>query len=260
MKIALGIEYQGANYCGWQSQEHCISVQQHVEAALSNIANEKISVQCAGRTDSKVHAIGQVVHFETSVVRHDNAWVEGANTKLPKDIRVSWALPVPDEFNARFRAFARQYRYVIYNRSVQAAILAGRATWVRAPLNVEAMNAGAQYLVGEHDFTAFRAASCQASHAKREIQSLSVTRKGDFIFIDIKANAFLHHMVRNIAGTLLKVGKGQKEANWVESLLIGKDRSKSGMTAPAEGLYFVNAFYPEKYNIPINTLDNLLWN
>ncbi len=260
MKMALGIEYQGTQYCGWQSQEHCISVQQLIEAALSNIANEPVSVQCAGRTDTGVHAIGQVVHFETTVVRHDNAWIEGANTKLPRDIRITWLRQVPDEFNARFRAFARQYRYVIYNRNVQAAILASRATWVRQRLDENAMHQAAQALVGEHDFTSFRASSCQAAHANRDMQSISVIRNGDFIFIDIKANAFLHHMVRNIAGSLIKVGKGAKPIDWMAEVLDAKNRRLAGMTAPADGLYFVNAFYPEKYDLPENLLDTLLWN
>ena len=260
VKIALGIEYQGTNYCGWQSQKHCESVQQFVQSALSIVANEPIAVRCAGRTDTGVHAIGQVVHFETQANRPERAWIEGVNTNLPADIRVVWQKKVDDEFNARFSAFARQYRYVIFNREVHSAVLAKRVTWVREILDVEKMNVAAQTLLGENDFTSFRALACQANNANRNLQKISVTRNRDFIFVDIQANAFLHHMVRNIVGSLLKIGKGHKKTSWLVELLDLKDRSKAAMTAPADGLYFVNAFYPEKYNLPRNELTELLWN
>jgi len=259
-KIALGVEYQGTAYCGWQSQNHCDSVQQNVQQALSKVANEPIAVRCAGRTDTGVHAIGQVVHFETSANRPNQAWIEGVNTNLPFDIRIVWAMEVPDEFNARFSAVARQYRYVIFNRNVHSAVLAKRVTWVRRPLDENKMDQAAKTLLGEHDFTSFRALACQANHAIRTIQSVSVTRNGDFVFVDIQANAFLHHMVRNIVGSLLRIGQEQKQTNWLIELLALKDRSKAAMTAPADGLYFVNAFYPEKYNLPRNQLTELLWN
>jgi tRNA pseudouridine38-40 synthase len=258
-KIALGVEYLGTNYCGWQSQDHCLSVQECVQKALSSIANETIAVRCAGRTDTAVHAIGQVVHFETNAQRPDSAWIEGANTQLPHDIRIVWSRKVAEDFNARFSAVARQYRYVIFNRSVHSAVLTKRATWVRESLDVNAMNQAAQSLVGEKDFTSFRALACQASNAIRHLSSISVTRNGDFVFVDIQANAFLHHMVRNIVGSLLKIGKGHKKTDWIETLLLLKDRSKAGMTAPADGLYFVNAFYPDEYQIPRNELTELLW-
>lgn len=260
LKIALGVEYQGTAYCGWQSQKHCDSVQQNVQKALSKIANEFIAVRCAGRTDTGVHAIGQVIHFETNAIRPEQAWVEGVNTNLPFDIRVAWAMEVPEDFNARFSAVARQYRYVIFNRNVHSAVLAKRVTWVRKSLDAERMHQAAQTLLGEHDFTSFRALACQAKHATRNIQSISVTRSGDFVFVDIQANAFLHHMVRNIVGSLLRIGQGQKETDWLTELLALKDRSKAAMTAPADGLYFVNALYPDKYNLPKNELTELLWN
>jgi len=258
-RVALCVEYQGTNYCGWQRQIECESVQGHVERAISSIANEPIGIQCAGRTDTGVHSVGQIVHFDTSAERHLNAWVRGANTKLPFDIRIAWAKPVDSEFHARFSAVARQYRYVIYNRDVHSAVLAHRATWEPITLNEKAMHQAAQSLLGEQDYQSFRASACQASHAKREIQSISVKRQGDFVLIDIQANAFLHHMVRNIAGTLMEVGRGDRPIDWVSELLAIQDRTKAGPTAPAFGLYFVNALYPEQFNIPRVKLDEVLW-
>lgn len=257
--IAVGVEYQGTAYCGWQRQKHCDSVQQALESALSNIANEPIELSCAGRTDTGVHAIGQVAHFSTASVRPDKAWVQGVNTQLPSDVRVTWVKHMPQEFHARFSATARQYRYVIFNRNVHSAVLSGRVTWENRLLDEKRMHAAAQDLLGEHDFSSFRAAGCQARHARREIQSIAVSRVGAFVFIDIQANAFLHHMVRNIAGTLMEIGRHEKSTGWVKTLLERKDRTQAGMTAPAEGLYFVNAFYPEKWGVPKVVLSELLW-
>lgn len=259
MRIALGVEYQGGAYCGWQYQDHCDSVQKHLQSALSFIADESIEVHCAGRTDTGVHAIGQVVHFETKSTRLGRAWVQGTNTKLPYDIRVAWARTVSDDFHARFSAVARQYRYVIFNRPVHSAVLSGRVTWERQPLDEMAMHRAAQTLVGEYDFSSFRAAGCQANHAIREVQSVQVSRHDDFVFVDIQANAFLHHMVRNIVGTLLEVGRGEKPEEWLKTLLDKQDRTQAGVTAPAEGLYFVNAIYPEKFDMPKTELDAVLW-
>lgn len=256
MNIALGVEYQGTNYCGWQIQKHCNGVQKLVQQAISEVANEPITIYCAGRTDSGVHAIGQVVNFITTAKRPPNAWIEGVNTKLPRDIRIVWQTEVDNDFNARFSATARQYRYVIYNNKIASAILANKVTWEKSTLNYKLMNTAAQPLLGEHDFSAFRASSCQAPHAKRNIQQISVSTNANFIFIDIKANAFLHHMVRNIAGSLIEVGLIQKNANWLAELLLIKDRTKAGKTAPADGLYFINSFYHKKHNIPRNALDN----
>ncbi len=258
-KIALGIEYLGTNYCGYQRQLECPTVQGHLEAGLSSIANEPVGLICAGRTDTGVHAIGQVVHFELGVERPMKAWLQGANTKLPTDIRIAWAQEVVEDFHARFSAVARQYRYVIFNRSVNSAVLANRVTWLYSELDVEKMHLAAQSLVGYHDFSSFRASGCQASNALRTVEFISVSRKGDFVFIDIKANAFLHHMVRNIAGTLFQIGLSQKPVEWVAELLTLKDRTKAAPTAPPTGLYFVNAFYPEKFNIPLVALDEVLW-
>lgn len=259
MRIALGIEYQGGAYCGWQYQDHCDSVQKNLQSALSFIANKPIEVHCAGRTDTGVHAIGQVVHFDTKSTRLGRAWVQGANTRLPYDIRVIWSKSVSDDFHARFSATARQYRYVIFNRAVHSAVLSGRVTWERQALNEKLMHEAAQTLVGEFDFSSFRAAGCQASHAVREVQSVQVSRHDDFVFVDIQANAFLHHMVRNIVGTLLEIGRGERPVAWVKELLQKQDRTQAGVTAPAEGLYFVNALYPDEFELPRVSLDAVLW-
>lgn len=259
MKWALGVEYLGLAYCGWQKQRHCDSVQQHVETALSKIAAESVDVFCAGRTDTGVNAIGQVIHFETQAERPERAWLEGTNTHLPDDIRISWAKVVEPDFHARFSAVARQYRYVIYNRPNRSAILSGRVTWERVKLDETSMQQAANALLGEHDFSSFRAAECQASHARRNVQMIKVTRRGDMVFIDIKANAFLHHMVRNIAGTLIQIGRQQAPVDWVAELLALKDRTKATVTAPATGLYFVSAFYPERYTIPLLQPSEVLW-
>lgn len=259
MKLALGVEYLGSAYCGWQRQRHCDSVQTHVERALSSIAAETLEVACAGRTDTGVNAIGQVIHFETSAQRPLRAWVDGANTQLPDDIRIIWAQDVAEDFHARFSAFARQYRYVIFNRAVRSAVLSGRVTSERRPLDAVAMHNAAQALIGEHDFSSFRAAECQAAHARREVQKLTVSRRGDMVFIDIQANAFLHHMVRNIAGTLMQIGRGDAPVEWMQTLLKLQDRTQATVTAPASGLYFVNAFYPPQYEIPQVALNEVLW-
>lgn len=258
-KIALGIEYLGTNYCGWQRQKHCDSVQAQVEQALSQIAAEPIGLFCAGRTDTAVHGIGQVVHFETTAERPMQAWVRGTNTQLPGDVRVAWAKAQDNDFHARFSAVARQYRYVIYNREVNSAVLYNRVTWEPHLLDVEKMHLAAQSLVGENDYSSFRASACQANNAVREVQSLNVSRSGDMIFIDIKANAFLHHMVRNIAGTLIQIGRAQKPVEWVAEVLAMQNRRLAAPTAPASGLYFVNAFYPAEYEIPLVELDEVLW-
>ncbi|BBP46382.1 tRNA pseudouridine synthase A [Thiosulfatimonas sediminis] len=262
MRIVLGVEYQGGRYCGYQRQKHCPSVQAHLEQALSSIANQPIELYCAGRTDTGVHAIGQVVHFDSTAVRPQRAWIQGVNTQLPEDIRVVWMqemLGGPEGFHARFSAVARQYRYVIYNRQVHSAVLAGRVTHEAYRLDAPAMHLAAQALLGEQDFSSFRAAACQASHARRNVQSVQVSRSGDFVLIDIQANAFLHHMVRNIVGALIEVGKVHQGTAWIAELLALRDRTKAAPTAPAEGLYFVNAIYPDVWQIPQAQLDAVLW-
>jgi len=250
MRIALGIEYDGRDFFGWQSQIGLRTVQNCLEDALSKIADEPIKLFCAGRTDSGVHATAQVSHFDTQAIRSEQAWVVGTNTHLPPSITVCWAQAISDEFHARFSATSRRYRYIIFNSRVRPAILSSRVTWQYRPLQVELMQLGANYLLGEHDFSSFRSTRCEAKSPIRHISLLNITRLDDFIFIDIQANAFLHHMVRNIAGVLMKVGSGQEEPAWVASVLERRDRRAASDTAPAAGLYLTQVGYPEPYLFP----------
>lgn len=250
MKIALGIEYDGSAYFGWQRQQNVPSVQQHLEQALSKIANEPITVFCAGRTDAGVHATGQVVHFETNVFRDQVAWTMGVNANLPKNIAVRWATEVEDEFHARFSALARRYRYIIYNHKYRPAILGAGLSHYHMPLDAEKMHRAAQFLLGENDFSAFRAAQCQSKSPWRNVHHIQVSRSHAYIIIDIKANAFVHHMVRNIVGSLLEVGYGNQPEEWMAVLLASKDRTQAAATAKAEGLYLVEVDYPEAYRLP----------
>ncbi|WAJ69198.1 tRNA pseudouridine(38-40) synthase TruA [Catenovulum adriaticum] len=251
MKFALGIEYDGARYSGWQRQQNVPSVQQALEEALSKVVNKTIVVTCAGRTDSGVHATAQVVHFTTDVQREIKALTLGVNANLPKDIAVKWAQIVDDSFDARYSATARRYRYVIYNNPLKSAILPQGITHCYHDLDATKMHQAAQALVGEKDFTSFRAAHCQSNTPFRNIHQVSVTRIGEYIVIDITANAFLHHMVRNIAGSLMEIGKGEQAVNWISELLIAKDRTLAAATAKPNGLYLVRVFYPDSLNIPV---------
>jgi len=250
MRFAAGIEYSGQAYCGWQRLSHAPSVQATVELALSRVANHTVTCVCAGRTDSAVHAQQQVIHFDSNAVRQDHAWLLGSNSHLPDDVSILWVKPVDDEFHARFCATERRYRYVIANRPVRPAILSGRVTWVRQILNAKAMQQAGNHLLGQHDFSSFRASACEAKTAIRDVKELTLSRCGDFIYLDIRANAFLHHMVRNIAGTLISIGKGEHSSEWVEQLLQIRDRREAGITAPAHGLYLVNATYPAEWDLP----------
>lgn len=254
MKIAAGIEYDGSGFCGWQRQDGVRTVQEVVETAFAKVADHPVQVVCAGRTDAGVHATGQIVHFETEAVRSERSWVLGANVNLPPDVTVHWAREVPEDFHARFSARARRYRYLICNRWVRPAILRGRVTWFHKPLDVERMRRAAVYLLGEHDFSSFRALACQAKSPVREVRALQVNREGDFIVIDITANAFLHHMVRNIAGVLLAVGTGERPVEWVPQLLAARDRTVGGVTAPPDGLYLVEVHYEPRYGLPRETI------
>ncbi len=250
MRLALGIEYDGTDFLGWQRLSHGPSVQAAVEKALSFVADERIDVTCAGRTDSGVHAHCQVVHFDTRVERSPRAWTLGACSNLPREVAVLWARPVADDFHARFDACARRYRYTILNRPIRAALEARHVTWERLPLDVDAMHRAAQALLGEHDFSAFRAISCQARHARRNVQSIRVWREGERVLVEVQANAFLHHMVRNIVGSLLPVGRGQRPVEWMAELLAGRDREVAGPTAPASGLAFIGPRYPHGCGLP----------
>lgn len=245
MRIAVGIEYDGTAYSGWQKQKNAVGVQERVETALSTVANESVDVTCAGRTDTGVHASGQVAHFDTTASRSDHGWLLGANSNLPDDINVSWARPVSGDFHARFSATSRRYRYVILNRLVRSALERHRAWWVYQHLDDQAMHAAAQQLLGEHDFSAFRAAGCQAATANRKIMSINVSRDRDWISLDIRANAFLQHMVRNIMGTLTTIGFGNEPVAWAGQVLQSKDRKMGGIAAPPHGLTLVQVTYPE---------------
>lgn len=250
MRIALGIEYDGSHFCGWQYQDHSPSVQAGVEAALAEVANAPVRVICAGRTDTGVHALNQVVHFDTEVNRSERAWVFGSNTNLPKGVVVLWARVMDDSFHARFSATRRRYRYVIFNRNVRPTFLVNRVTWEYRALDVEPMQLAANHLLGKHDFNAYRAAACQAKSSVREIYSLEVKRQQDLVIIDVEANAFLHHMVRNIAGVLMAIGAGEKPPGWSKDVLMSKDRVHGGVTAPPYGLYLMDVDYEAQYQIP----------
>ncbi len=252
MKYALGIEYRGSAYCGWQRQSHCDSVQQHLEQALGFVADHNIELACAGRTDSGVHALDQVAHFESTAERSERAWLRGANSRIPRDIRIRWVTAVDDDFHARFSAKARSYRYLIFNNAVPSGLFHDLSAWEFRQLDEQSMHDAAQSLLGEHDFSSFRAAGCQAKSASRNIQNISVIRQGDQVILDIKANAFLYHMVRNIAGSLIVVGQGNKDTDWISSLLAARNRNLAAPTAPAAGLYFLRAHYDEQFKLPIN--------
>ena len=250
MKIALGVEYQGRRYLGWQRQHDGPTVQATLEAALTGIAGHPAPVICAGRTDRGVHAVQQVVHFETGAMRPLRAWVLGTNGALPTDVAVIWAREMAGDFHARFSASQRTYQYIILNRRARPALLDGLVSWECRELDVAKMAEAARPLVGEHDFSSFRAAGCQAGSPWRRVHSLTLRRLGKFIVITIRANGFLQHMVRNIAGVLLAIGRSRRETGWAAEVLAAKDRRMAGATAPAAGLYLVNATYPARFAIP----------
>jgi len=250
MKIALALEYDGTQYHGWQFQKNASSVQQEVETALSKIACEPIKVFCAGRTDKGVHATLQVVHFETKVLRDLNAWILGTNSHLPNTINIVWATEVSEDFHARFSAKSRAYHYVIYNNAIRPSHFYQGVTWYPYPLDAQLMQTGANYLIGEHDFTSFRDKECQAKHPVRTIEFIDIKRCGKLIIIHIKANAFLHHMVRNIVGTLLPIGQGHEPPQWCQSVLFAKKRSAAGITSRPNGLYLTQVSYPTVFNLP----------
>ncbi|MFT5879000.1 MAG: tRNA pseudouridine38-40 synthase [Moritella sp.] len=250
MRIALGIEYDGSKYYGWQRQLDVTSVQEQLENALASVANHPVRVHCAGRTDTGVHGTGQVVHFDTDAKRNNVAWMLGVNANLPDDIAVRWAQPVDEAFHARFSATARRYRYIIFNNRLRPGILRNGVSHCHVPLDEKLMHEAAQSLLGEHDFTSFRAKHCQSKSPFRRMIHINVTRHNAFIIIDIKANAFVHHMVRNIAGSLMEVGRGRKPVSWIEDLLLLKDRSVAAATGPSAGLYMVEVDYPAQFNLP----------
>jgi tRNA pseudouridine38-40 synthase len=256
-RVAAIVEYDGTEFAGWQSQEHSASIQDAVQAAISFVAGEPIVAICAGRTDSGVHATGQVIHFDTGATRTSRAWVLGANTRLPPAIALQWAGEVATGFHARHKAIRRIYRYCILNRSARSALQRTRAAWIHRPLDAAAMHAAAQALIGEHDFSAFRSVECQSNTSVRRVERIEVRREGDYLWLEITANAYLHHMVRNIVGTLLAVQSEAEPEAAMARVLAGADRRFAGATAPAAGLYLWRVEYPPFYGIP--DLSEGLW-
>jgi tRNA pseudouridine38-40 synthase len=256
MRIALGIEYNGQGYYGWQAQPNLLTIQGTLQEALAKIANEEIYLFCAGRTDANVHAIGQVVHFDTRAKRHIDAWIWGTNSHLPPNVVVRWAKAVDYSFHARFTATARRYRYIIYNHPIRPAILAGRVTWHYYPLDITSMQQAGKYLLGEQNFNSFRSSQCNSKSPMRNVIAFNIQRQSNFIMLEIEANAFLHHMVRNIAGTLMKIGAGLKTPEWMQEVLQAKSRRAAAETAPPDGLYLTRVTYPPAYTFPLS--ENLI--
>jgi tRNA pseudouridine38-40 synthase len=249
-RYAAGLEYDGRAYSGWQYQPGLDTVQDQAQRALARVADSPVECTCAGRTDAGVHASGQVLHFDSDAARSEHAWRLGANTYLPDDISVLWVREVPEQFHARFSATARSYRYVVLNRDSRPALATGRATWERRPLDAALMHDSAQVLVGEHDFSAFRAIECQSKSPVRLVERVAVTRNCEWLHLDITANAFLHHMVRNVAGLLMSVGQGESPPERVAQVLASRDRRTSAATAPPDGLYLVAVRYPAEFGLP----------
>jgi tRNA pseudouridine38-40 synthase len=249
-RYAIGLEYDGCEFLGWQVQRQEPTVQGCIEKALATVADHEARVTGCGRTDTGVHALCQVAHFDSPAERAERSWILGLNSNLPPGISVLWIRQVDESFHARFSAFSRSYRYLVLNRWVRPALDARRMSWCRTPLDADKMNDAAQALLGEHDFTSFRARACQARHAVREIQHISVLRAGELVSLEVTANGFLYHMVRNIAGSLMRVGLGEESVDWVKKVLDKRDRGEAAPTAAPEGLYFVAARYPESYGLP----------
>ena len=251
-RIALGIRYDGSAYHGWQSQNDLTTIQEQVERALSRVANHSVSVTCAGRTDAGVHATSQIIHFNTEAEREDHSWIFGANSNLPMDIRVLWAKPMPHEFHARFSATSRRYRYLIYNHSVRPGILRHFVGWYHQSLDEQSMQEAANYFLGEHDFSAFRGAGCQAKSPVRTIQYFSIRRQRRLLILEVEANAFLLHMVRNMVGSLIAVGCQKQSPAWIKEVLESLDRQQGGLTIAPNGLYLVSVEYPKLFDLPEN--------
>jgi len=251
VRIALGLEYDGSHFCGWQSQPSACGVQDALEQALAAIAGEPVRVHAAGRTDTGVHALSQVIHFDTAALRPENAWVRGTNALLPQSVSVLWARQVDDEFHARFSALERRYRYLLLNHPVRPGLFSGKTGWFHQPLDIELMRKGAAHLLGEHDFSAFRASSCQAKSPLKQLRQLEIAHQGDTLIFDLAANGFLHHMVRNIVGCLVYVGKKKYPPEWIAELLASTDRTRAAPTFSPDGLYFADVVYDPKWKLPV---------
>jgi tRNA pseudouridine38-40 synthase len=259
VRIALGIEYAGTNFCGWQYQPHSRNVQGALQTAVSKVANHPVEVYAAGRTDTGVHALNQVVHFDTDAAREARGWLLGINANLPKDVNVTWVQEVDDDFHARFTAIKRSYRYLILNRLSRSSVHHQRMWWHYHPLDIARMQAAAAQLIGRHDFSAFRASECQANSPIKTLDKIVISRQQDIIAVDVEAKSFLHHMVRNLVGVMAAIGDGSKPVEWAGEVLRSADRSRGGITAPAEGLYLVDVRYPEQYSFPAVSGFPVLW-
>lgn len=250
-RIALGLEYDGSDFSGWQHQSHAPSIQSALNRAISAVADHPVHSTAAGRTDAGVHACGQVVHFDSAAERTERSWERGINSHLPASVRVLWARPVPPEFHARYSALSRTYRYLILNRPEPSALERNRAWWYRLPLDAAVMHNAAQQLLGEHDFSAFRGAGCQARSPRRRMEEISVASRSGYLVVTCRANGFLHHMVRNLVGSLARIACGDAPAGWLGEVLVGRDRRLAAPTAPARGLYLSEVCYPREYALPV---------
>lgn len=249
-RVALGVEYDGTGFCGWQTQPHARNVQDVLQAALSRVADHPVEIVAAGRTDTGVHATGQVVHFDTRAARSLHAWLLGVNASLPDDVAVQWVREVPGDFHARYSATARSYRYTVLRAPARSPLLRARAWWIHRPLSVARMSAASVALLGEHDFSAFRAAACQARGPWRHLRRVAVIEDGECLHLEFTANAFLHHMVRNLVGALCRIGRGEEPVAWLGEVLAGRDRRHAGITAPAQGLCLTTVEYPARFGLP----------
>jgi tRNA pseudouridine38-40 synthase len=258
MRYACGVEYDGHGFLGFQTQVQEPTIQNCLEIALAKVANHSVRLICSGRTDTGVSATAQVIHFDTDVIRTDYQWIMGVNTNLPPGISLLWIKQVSDEFHARFSAIQRSYQYTIVNRWIRPALNRHSITWERAPLEAEKMNQAAQFLVGEHDFNAFRSSACQSKTPVKTINSISVTRQGNKVIMKVSASGFLHHMIRNIIGTLLPIGRGNKPVESLLQILLSKDRTLAGITAAPNGLSFNTVKYPKQFNLPEQAIDDHL--
>ncbi len=259
MRIALGVEYDGSLFNGWQAQPQQRTIQGALEKAISQVADQPITVNAAGRTDAGVHALNQVVHFDTQAQRLSRNWLLGINSNLPSDVAVNWAQPVSDDFHARFSAEQRRYRYLLLNRLSRSAIQHQRMWWFYKPLDIDKMQQAANLLLGQHDFSALRARECQAKSPVKTLDAIHISRHDDCIAVDVVARSFLHHMVRNIMGVITAVGEGKQSVDWVTEVLASKDRDKAGVTAPPQGLYLTDVRYPAEYSLPAVSAFPVLW-
>lgn len=258
-RIALGVQYDGSSFCGWQSQLHGKTVQDELERALREFTQMPLKTVVAGRTDTGVHGLGQVVHVDTELDRTDASWIRGTNAFLPATIAIQWAKPMPDAFHARFSAFERTYYYVLYVHPVRSPMLAARVGWIHASLDVDAMRDAAAHLIGEHDFSAFRSSQCQAKTPVKHLYQIDIRQDGHFVHFRFRANAFLHHMVRNLMGCLVAVGRGRETSAWLADVLASRNRDSAAPTFMPDGLYLAQVSYPAQFDVPAAQTGSVPW-